>query len=463
MRMVLFVGMAWLVARLGSAADVPIQPYTENPYYWQYKGQPVLLLGGSLDDNLFQLPELERHLDEIKQAGGNYIRNVMSDRPDKGFEVTEFAKREDGKFDLERFNDEYWNRFERMLQWTYERDIVVQIEVWDRFDYSDLKRENWLQHPFNPQNNIQYNHKESGLRKTYRKHPGANENPFFYTVPALKNNEIVLKYQRAKIDKMLSYSLNYPHVLYCMDNETSGSPEWGAYWATYIRQQAQQQGKVVQTTEMWDSWDLDHAHHSATFDHPEIYSFVDISQNNHQKGQKHWDNAQRQRSRIAQSPRPMNNVKIYGADTGPFGNSRDGLERFWRNVIGGAASSRFHRPTAGLGLSEPAIAHLKSARMLTAELDIFRSQPDSSSELLSGREANEAYLTRVAGEQYALFFPAGGSVELDLTEAAGSFARKWLDIAQSRWTEAEPVAGSAKVVLESPGEGYWVVLLTKAE
>lgn len=67
-----------------------IQPWEENPYYWQYKGEPVLLLGGSKDDNLFQLPELKEHLAEIHEAGGNYIRNTMSDRQDKGHEAYPF-------------------------------------------------------------------------------------------------------------------------------------------------------------------------------------------------------------------------------------------------------------------------------------------------------------------------------------------------------------------------------------
>jgi len=64
-----------------------LRPYTKNPRYWQYNGRPVLLLGGSKDDNLFQIPDLQAHLDEIRAAGGNYLRNTMSDRNDKGFEV----------------------------------------------------------------------------------------------------------------------------------------------------------------------------------------------------------------------------------------------------------------------------------------------------------------------------------------------------------------------------------------
>ena len=53
----------------GAAFGEGIQPYARNPYYWSWKGQPVLLLGGSVDDNLFQIPDLRNHLDEIKRAG----------------------------------------------------------------------------------------------------------------------------------------------------------------------------------------------------------------------------------------------------------------------------------------------------------------------------------------------------------------------------------------------------------
>jgi hypothetical protein len=31
-----------------------IEIYPENPFYWQYKNRPVLLIGGSVDDNLLE-------------------------------------------------------------------------------------------------------------------------------------------------------------------------------------------------------------------------------------------------------------------------------------------------------------------------------------------------------------------------------------------------------------------------
>jgi hypothetical protein len=53
--------------------------------YWQYQGRPVLLIGGSNQDNLFNHPNLgsaglEAHLDLLVSAGGNYVRNTMSSR-----------------------------------------------------------------------------------------------------------------------------------------------------------------------------------------------------------------------------------------------------------------------------------------------------------------------------------------------------------------------------------------------
>jgi len=55
-----------------------IKPYKDNPRCWQYKGEPVLLLGASKTDHIFLLEDLEEHLDEIVRVGGNYVRNTMS-------------------------------------------------------------------------------------------------------------------------------------------------------------------------------------------------------------------------------------------------------------------------------------------------------------------------------------------------------------------------------------------------
>jgi len=439
-----------------------VKPYAQNPRYWQYEGRPVVLLGGTVKDNLFQIPDLKEHLDLLKAVGGNYIRNTMSDRPDKGYEIKAFRQLEDGRYDLNQWNDAYWRRFETMLTLTAERDIIVQIEMWDRFDHS---RDNWDGDPFNPQNNVNYTIEQSGLATAYPDHPLTNKQPFFFTVPKLRDNAVVLPYQQKFVDKVLSYALQYDHVLYCMDNETSGSPEWGAYWAGYVRQKARVAGVAVEVTEMWDKWDVRDPMHRATFDHPELYTFVDISQNSQTPGQANWDHAQWVRQYLSKQPRPMNETKIYGAETSKWldrGISEaHAKQTFWRNLLGGFASSRFHRPPSGLGLSEQAQAQIRSARLLLSELQILRCEPDPDSSLLVDRGENGAYLTRIDGEEYAVYLPDGGQVGLDLRQATGRFEGKWLDLDGGRWAGRFEAPGGTVVSLKPPGDGQWVALLRR--
>jgi hypothetical protein len=263
---------------------------------------------------------------------------------------------------------------------------------------------------------------------------------------------------------MLSISLQYPNVLYCMDNETNDLPEWGWYWARYIRAKAEQAGVGVEMTEMWDAHNLLDGEHGATFDHPEIYSFVDISQNNHRPANEHWENPQEIRRRLIASGqiRPMNSVKIYGANSGRYGSTRDAQERFWRNIFGGLATSRFHRPPSGQGLNEIAQAHIQSMRMLTDEMDIFTCEPHN--DLLSNHSWNEAYCIANPGVEYAVFLTDGGNVFLDVSAVRGeAIAIRWLDIRQCQWT-----GGSVPAQIEAEGqirlvtpteEGYWAVLV----
>ncbi len=433
-----------------------LKPLPSNPFYWEYKGMPVVLLGGSVEDNLFQISELEAQLDLLQASGGNYIRNTLSSR-DEG-NVWMFQQGSDGKYDLERLNEDYYTRLKLLLDLCLQRDIIVQYELWDRFDYA---REQWHGNPFRPINNVNYTVETSGMRNEYAEHPGTNQNSFFRSIPKRDNNTVLLPYQQKHMDRVLEISLPYPNVIYCMDNETGANPDWGAYWSTYVKEKAAALGVIVQTTEMWDDWNLQGEQHKKTLDHPELYSFVDTSQNNQQKGQRHWDNLQWVRAYLKDAPRPVNHVKCYGADGGQFGNSQDGVERFWRSLVGGAASIRFHRPTTGLGLSERAQRNIKSARMFAEAFDLMASSPmtrkDVVGKLLNDVDDNEAHVSR--GENVvAIYMPRGGQVTL-LSGAFGEMPKlRWLDIDRSAWGEPVLLNGNDPVI-ETPGKGQWLALV----
>jgi hypothetical protein len=456
-----------------------IQPWSENPWYWSYHGQPVLLLGGSDDDNLFQWPseKLIPQLDRIASAGGNIVRNTMSDRKDGGWEIYPFARRQDGQYDLQQWNSEYWSRFEFFLQQTKAREIFVQIEIWDRFDYTDSGgSRRWQMHPYNSINNVTYTADETGLKDRYPDHPGANKQPFFFSTPAQRNIQPLLKVQEAFVHRLLDISLQFDHVLYCIDNETQAEPAWGQHWAKLIRQRASQAGKRVCITEMWDDWNLKADRHKQTFDHPELYDFVDVSQNNHNKGSAHWDNLAYVREYLSDRPRPMNTTKTYGADGNKFGHTdQDGIERFWRHLLGGVASIRFHRPDSGLGINDKAFACIRAARRLTASVPVWNLTP--ASHRLADCEANECYAAATENDSsVVLYFPASKSLrsvrwqsrdtELnpELIESANrssQWSLLWIDIDRGQAAPPQELVGN---LVEPPVEmGNVVAVLTRQD
>ena len=124
-----------------------IKPYSDNNYYWELNGNPVVLLGGSWQDNPWQWAGsynksiLIDQLDTMVNVGANYIRNTMSQRNvaysgspeywDVGMAYP-FVK-SGGKYDLNQWNNECWTRLNNFLYETSQRGIIVQLEIWDRW------------------------------------------------------------------------------------------------------------------------------------------------------------------------------------------------------------------------------------------------------------------------------------------------------------------------------------------
>jgi hypothetical protein len=462
--LVVLASMSWASA-VASANDADrIRPYSRNPYYWQYEGKPILLLGGSWQDNLFNHPlGLERHLDLLVSVGGNYLRNTMSHRNQGN--VFAYAQR-DGKFDLDEFNAEYWRRLDDFLRMTHERDIIVQIEIFDCYDHflNHQSFGGWSRHPFNPANNVTFTPEDSGLPTSIDYSPGGtpSKHPFWLAVPALENNELVLRYQRAYVDKLLSIALEYPHLLYCIQNESGEELAFGDYWADHVHRQAEKAGRAVFVTDMRSTANPRAAAQRHLMDNPQRYTFLDISQS-----AWNYNTAIHVRRYIADHPRPINSTKLYN-DQG----DEVSVARMFRLIFAGGASARFHRPhplelpdahekatKLGLGLSPRAQVSIRSARMLTDTMDLFVCVPHN--DLLRERSSDEAYCLAEPARQYAVYFPDGGAAQLDVSKAKGSLQVRWLDIDRSAWREPQTVAGGGTLELKTPAKGHWAVLVLR--
>jgi len=425
-------------------AETGIEIAADEPWHWAYDGEPTVLVGGSNTDNPFQWTgdQLREHLDELVAVGGNYIRNTMSDRG--GNDVHAFNEVSDGMYDLTSFNEAYFRRLETFLDETAARDIVVHLTIWDQHDLS-------ADHPFAHENNVNYGRYDSGLT-------GASD-----IHQAVDRNDVVYPHLARFVDRVLDVALGYDHVIYNVNNESTTGEEWERHWATHVHERAAARGTDVDVTcmNMWPGRSVAVARR-----YPETVTFVEISQANQDSkgytGQEHWDRIQGWREEIDADtgPRPFNNVKIYGTDEDnpSAGSAAEAVERFWRNIVGGAAAVRFHRPSRwGIGLDERARSQIRSVGLLTDAVDLVSLAPRP--DLLANRRPNEAYCAAKPGRSYVVYFTDGGAVDLDLTGVDVTLSVRWLDADRAAWTDSGSVEGGGHRSLSAPGDGNWLAVV----
>ena len=63
------------------------------------------------------------------------------------------------------------------------------------------------------------------------------------------------------------------------------------------------------------------------------------------------------------------------------------------------------------------------------------------------------------GSQYAVYFPDGGQVKLDVSAAQGPLQVRWLEISRSVWQQPQTVAADSTLELKTPAQGHWAVLV----
>ena len=152
----------------------PIRLHPDNPHYFQYRGQPTILIGSTEHYGAVLNGDFETtpYLNELQARGFNLTRtfsgtyreipgsfkiraNTLAPKPERyvaPWPRSESPGAADGgnKFDLSRFNARYFERLERFLAAAEERGIVVEFTLFCPFYGEDL----WAINPMNARNNI---------------------------------------------------------------------------------------------------------------------------------------------------------------------------------------------------------------------------------------------------------------------------------------------------------------------
>lgn len=168
----------------------PIQLHPENPRYFLFRGRPRVLLCatehyGSVVNRAF---DFERYLNEAAQRRQTLTRVFLLFRelqtarnpyspckPESPDYLAPWVRTGPGRaldgeprYDLDRWNDEFFGRLRRFLALAAEREIVVEVTL-----FSNTYSENvWALNPLNAANNLQGVGKVPWTDYTSRRDPG---------------------------------------------------------------------------------------------------------------------------------------------------------------------------------------------------------------------------------------------------------------------------------------------------
>ena len=469
--------------------------------YWKDDGQRVLLLGGwnhghnpfidhdtdnDKDNQGVSTPaQIKNAMDELAAAGGNCLRCVLDPGMAAGIQGFDFCAKSGTRYDLNKMTGPFWTRIEMFVAEAKSRDIFVQIEVWDRFDLIDDSWGSWPVSPWNPKNNINYTTASSGLATSYK---SFGTHPFLQGVPGhpkyenasesrKKKYDLVRSFQDRFIDRLLSITLGYDNVLYCMNNETHEHPAWGLYWMNFIEAKAKAQGKTVFTTDMFDDVYKAESSRGLTYQLGDRgkYDYIDVSQaNSRHADEAHWDKVKwiADAARNMDPPYLMHMTKIYGNDLAldgkPWsrfkpGDSDNAIEEWWRNLLVGVAGVRFHRPTSGIGLYAAAKHCISATRKVETKVKFWDVEPRL--DLLTNRQSDEAYLATDPGNAYILYFTknGSGSVGLKLDKYRDTtFELHWINVGTGNWGSTTTIAGGSTVTIDRPdASSHWVATIVR--
>jgi hypothetical protein len=289
-----------------------------------------------------------------------------------------------------------------------------------------------------------------------------------------KKYDLIRGYQEIYVQKVLECTFPHKNILYCMNNETGEKPAWGVYWIKFIKEKALKAGVKVICTDMADDfYKASQSKYIAYyFSNPQIYDYINVSQvNSRHRDETHWEKIKWIADEAKRKGFLMNMSKLYGNDLTHAwdewkpGDTDNAIEEWWRNLVAGVASVRFHRPLSGIGLSEESKACISATRKIESLIKFWNVDPRL--DLLSEREPDEAYLAARPGEEYILYFThnGGGSVGLNLEKYSGSeFNITWVNIDTAVSKEGSKIAGGEIVTINRPDDSaHWVAAIYKAK
>ncbi len=368
-----------------------LQVYPSNRHYFQYKSEPVMLIGANQGwTRSMQHPAYDfvREFELLHQAGGNVVRIAPFLTPEAGSKDANDpirnnlpwrrVERNKYRLDLEdgRAPPDFWNRLDRLAGEAYTRDIIVVFELWDL--YGPARPDRWPAHPFYPGNSDDLVGHDQLDAET-----GLLDVALARTVTrggAYRPKALRLLEQY--VTRCLNTLARYPNILYLVTNETSADKQWSDYWVKFTHDYFGNSagGATHVVGEMPREFNFTENFRVEDMILDPAYDFADASQYFGQgagsdrgklteeiQQSTHWGD--RYRGVMVGRPeatKPVTSAKIY---------SRTVPTPLWSRMMAGAAISRYHRLTPEQNHYKGLEIQLPFVKLLVDFLEKYQIRP----------------------------------------------------------------------------------------
>jgi hypothetical protein len=429
-------------------AQQPLTIHPDNPrYFANAAGEAVYLTGShywwTLQDGESRTElspfDYDAFLDFLVQHNHNYTRMWLYENTawapwteekvlfaPHPYERTGPGEALDGlpKFDLEQFNQAFFDRVRERVMQAGERGIYVSVMLFQGWSVAEKEGHPgnpWPGHPFNAANNI------NGIAGDLDGDGNGLE------VHTLQSPEIV-RLQEAYVRKMIDTLNDLDNVLWEIGNEHDiSSVEWQYHMLRFINeyQATLPQQHPVGMTTVWPA-----GTNAILFDSPADW----ISPTMHD-GTDYQEN-----------PPPADGRKVILSDTDHYWGIGGNRIWVWKTFTRGqhpVFMDPYNNPDFWPGntqFDESLRANMGFTRLYAERMNLAAATPGG--ELCS----TEYCLANPNGAEYLVYLPEGGRAEVDLsgTPEQVQLAVEWFDPATGAIESGEPVAGGAARTFMAP-------------
>jgi hypothetical protein len=332
------------------------------------------------------------------------------------------------KFDLTKYNQEYFDRVRSRVAAAGKRGIYVSVMLFEGFSIRSGTNEGHRSlpfHPFHAANNI------NGINGDPNED---GDGPELHSL----SDPAITKLQEAYVRKVIDTLNDLDNVIYEIANESYGTAEWQYHMIRFVRAYEAQQPKQ----------------------HPVLMSAAGAITNEHLEASPADAIAPARkgsREDYIVNPPATDGKHVVIADTDHMGWNRfrndkaKGRTWAWKNFTRGYNASLLIVIPDKAGWNEARRA-LGDTRSLATRINLVAMTPRNDL-------ASSEYCLADAGKAYLVYLPSGGNASVDLSAALGELAVEWLNPSTGKSQKAKAVYGGVRRGFKAPFGGDAVLYI----